>query len=114
LTASCARSGSEDKRRHEAVVSLAEIERRILTLCGQKVMLDSDLAELYGVTTKKLAELERRITDHDDAIRSLVTAIRQLMNFPSIAPRRQIGVRVEEARPTYGRHRRQQRRVART
>ena len=42
--------------RDEAVVSLAEIEQRILTLRGQKVMLDSDLAELYDVSTKRLNE----------------------------------------------------------
>jgi phage regulator Rha-like protein len=47
-------------RRDEAVVPLGEIERRILTLRGQKVMLDSDLAELYGVTTKRLNEQVRR------------------------------------------------------
>ena len=186
-------------REDEAVVPLAEIERRILTLRGHKVMLDHDLAELYGVTTKrlneqvrrnlgrfppdfmfrlsaeevsalrsqiatskrgrggrryapyvftehgaimlasvlntvraielgvyvvrafvrlrqmaatntevtaKLAELERRVTGHDDAIRSLVGTIRQLMDAPSSATRQRIGFRVEEGRPGYGRRRR--------
>lgn len=32
------------------------IESRILLIRGHKVMLDSDLAELYGVTTKRLNE----------------------------------------------------------
>jgi hypothetical protein len=32
------------------------IERRIHMMRGQKVMLDSDLAELYGVQTKRLNE----------------------------------------------------------
>jgi hypothetical protein len=36
------------------------IERRILLLRGQKVMLDSDLAELYGVETKVLNQAVRR------------------------------------------------------
>ncbi len=36
------------------------IERRILLLRGQKVMLDSDLAGLYGVPTKRLNEQVRR------------------------------------------------------
>ena len=36
------------------------IERRILLLRGQKVMLDRDLAELYGVETKRLNEQVRR------------------------------------------------------
>lgn len=46
--------------RDETVVPLAEIERRILTVRGQKVMLDSDLAHLYGVPTKRLNEQVRR------------------------------------------------------
>lgn len=36
------------------------IERRIYLIRKQKVMLDSDLAELYGVTTKRLNEQVRR------------------------------------------------------
>ena len=46
--------------RDETVVPLAEIERRILTVRGQKIMLDSDLAHLYGVPTKRLNEQVRR------------------------------------------------------
>ena len=36
------------------------IERRILLVQGQKVLLDSDLARLYGVTTKRLNEQVKR------------------------------------------------------
>jgi hypothetical protein len=36
------------------------IERRILLIRGQKMMLDADLAELYGVTTKRLNEQVKR------------------------------------------------------
>lgn len=36
---------------------------RILQLRGQRVMLDADLAELYGVTTKRLNEQVKRNTD---------------------------------------------------
>jgi len=36
------------------------IEKRILLIRNQKVMLDSDLAELYGVTTGRLNEQVRR------------------------------------------------------
>ena len=45
--------------------SVAEeaIERRIYLIRGQKVMLDSDLAELYNVTTKRLNEQVRRNAD---------------------------------------------------
>jgi hypothetical protein len=39
------------------------IEQRILLIRGQKVMLDADLAELYGVTTKRLNEQVKRNRD---------------------------------------------------
>ena len=35
-------------------VSVQIIERRIYLIRGQKVMIDFDLAELYGVETKRL------------------------------------------------------------
>ena len=37
-------------------VSVELIERRIYLIRGQKVMIDVDLAELYGVSTKRLNE----------------------------------------------------------
>ena len=37
-----------------------EIEQRIYLIRGQKVMLDSDLAELYGVETKALNRAVKR------------------------------------------------------
>ena len=40
--------------------AIERIEKRIIFLRGQKVMLDSDLAELYGVATKRLNEQVRR------------------------------------------------------
>lgn len=45
------------------IVSDEQIERSILLLRGRKVMLDTDLAELYGVTTKRLNEQVRRNMD---------------------------------------------------
>jgi hypothetical protein len=39
------------------------IERRIYLIRGRKVMLDSDLAEIYGVTTKRLNEQVKRNRD---------------------------------------------------
>jgi hypothetical protein len=36
------------------------IEERILTIRGQRVMIDSDLAELYGVPTKALNQAVKR------------------------------------------------------
>jgi phage regulator Rha-like protein len=43
-----------------AVIPVERIERAILSIRGEKVMLDSDLAELYGVETKRLNEQVRR------------------------------------------------------
>jgi len=42
------------------LVPAERIEKRIFLLRGHKVMLDSDLAELYQVTTKRLNEQVRR------------------------------------------------------
>ena len=41
-------------------VPTERIEQRILLVRGHKVMLDADLAELYGVTTRRLNEQVRR------------------------------------------------------
>ncbi len=43
-----------------ALIPAARIERRILLLRGEKVMLDSDLAELYDVETKALNQAVQR------------------------------------------------------
>ena len=47
----------------EELISTDVIERKILLIRGQKVMLDADLAELYGVPTKRLNEQVKRNTD---------------------------------------------------
>ena len=39
---------------------MAQIESRILLVRGQKVMIDADLAQLYGVPTKRLNEQVKR------------------------------------------------------
>src|SRR2546425_6213261 len=43
-----------------ALVPIETIARRILAIRGHKVLLDSDLAELYGVPTKVLNEAVKR------------------------------------------------------
>jgi len=43
-----------------AVVTLDQVERRIYSIRGHKVMLDSELAELYGVSTGRMNEQVRR------------------------------------------------------
>ena len=42
------------------IISRERIDRSILMIRGQKVMLDADLANLYGVTTKRLNEQVKR------------------------------------------------------
>ncbi len=43
-----------------SMIPVEAIERRILLIRRQKVMLDSDLAQLYGVSTKRLNEQVKR------------------------------------------------------
>ena len=42
------------------LVSSVPIEGKILTIRGMRVMIDSDLAELYGVTTSNLNKAVKR------------------------------------------------------
>jgi hypothetical protein len=42
------------------LVPTDRVKRGILTIRGQKIMLDADLADLYGVTTKRLNEQVKR------------------------------------------------------
>lgn len=43
-----------------AAIPIERVERAILLIRGEKVMLDKDLAKLYGVTTKRLNEQVKR------------------------------------------------------
>jgi len=47
----------------KALLPTEVIERKILLIRGQKVMLDSDLAELYGVETSNLNKAVKRNID---------------------------------------------------
>jgi hypothetical protein len=44
----------------ETMITTESIERKIYIIRGMKVMLDSDLAELYGVATKVLLQAVKR------------------------------------------------------
>ena len=44
------------------LISLERVESRILLIRGEKVILDTDLAELYGVTTKAFNQAVKRNT----------------------------------------------------
>ena len=45
------------------IIPIATIERSIFLLRNQKIMLDADLAALYGVTTKALNQAVKRNPD---------------------------------------------------
>jgi phage regulator Rha-like protein len=47
----------------EALITIEVIEQRILLIRGKKVILDADLAVLYGTTTKRLNEQVKRNAD---------------------------------------------------
>jgi hypothetical protein len=51
------------KKDKELPVSVDRIEKSIFVIRGQKVMLDRDLAELYGVPTKVLKQAVKRNID---------------------------------------------------
>lgn len=54
------RPGSKSDASRTELIAVARVERSILLLRGQKVLLDSDLAEVYGVTTKVLNQAVKR------------------------------------------------------
>ena len=44
----------------EPAIRSSQIENRILLIRGEKVVIDTDLAEFYGVATKRLNEQVKR------------------------------------------------------
>jgi hypothetical protein len=46
-----------------SIIPVERVDRSILVIRGQKVMLDADLAELYGVPTKALNQAVKRNAD---------------------------------------------------
>jgi hypothetical protein len=51
---------------------------------------------LHKELAHKLADLERKIENHDESIRTLFEAIRQLMTPPEPLPRKEIGFHIKE------------------
>ena len=47
----------------KTLIGFEEIEDKIITLRGQKVLLDRDVAALYGVETKRVNEALRNNLD---------------------------------------------------
>lgn len=61
-----------------------------------------EMLSTHKELANKLAELERKLQNHDESIRSLVVAIRGLMAQPEPeAPKRRIGFLVEEPQVPY-------------
>ena len=50
-------------KKNASLIPIERIERAILLMRGQKVMLDSDLASLYGVETRALVQAVKRNAD---------------------------------------------------
>ena len=44
-------------------ISFEEVEKRVLTVQGQQVLLDKDVAELYGVETREINQAVRNNPD---------------------------------------------------
>lgn len=60
ISADRRRFGSRAGKRGTAAAQVAHITQSILVFRGHKVLLDADLAELYGVATKVLLQAVRR------------------------------------------------------
>ena len=86
------------------VISTEAVAGRIYSIRGQKVMLDRDLAELYGVATKALKQAVRRNAERfpeDFMFEAVFTALRRLLE-PEDEPPRKIGFTAREKRQPYG------------
>ncbi|HVU62493.1 MAG TPA: ORF6N domain-containing protein [Phycisphaerales bacterium] len=55
-----ARRRSEQRKGMRSLLAPEQIGRKILSLRGHKVLVDTDLAELYGVSTKSLNQAVKR------------------------------------------------------
>ena len=49
-----------DRLQNDEVVVSTPVESRIMSIRGNQIMIDRDLAELYGVETKRLNEAVKR------------------------------------------------------
>ncbi len=67
----------------EITVSRAQVERRILLVRGQRVMLDAELAALYGVETKALLQAVRRNKERFPTDFAFTLSAQELRNLRS-------------------------------
>ena len=57
-----------DKKNEIVEITTQDVEKRLISLRGQKVLLDRDVAELYGVQTKEInqaAGVKGQVPDSD-------------------------------------------------
>jgi hypothetical protein len=75
------------KPRSKAQAPVEDVTRAILVLRGQRVLIDSELAALYGVTTKRLNEQVKRNAERfpDDFIFRLTRTETEALNRSQIA-----------------------------
>ena len=80
----------------KAMIPIERVERRILFIRGERVIVDSDLAELYGVTTKAFNQAVKRnlqrfpedfmfqvtASELEDMRSQIVTASKRNVRFP--------------------------------
>ena len=52
--------GSKPSQKRQAISETVDFDKSIHTIRGQRVMLDSDLAKLFGVPTKRVNEAAKR------------------------------------------------------
>jgi hypothetical protein len=73
--------------KRSALVPAQDIPRAILVLRGQRVLLDAELAALYGVTTKRLNEQVKRNAERfpEDFMFRLTAAETESLNRSQIA-----------------------------
>src|SRR3970282_626857 len=83
------------------------IGRRIMWLRGEKVLLDADLAKLYGVSTTRLNEQVKRNADRfplDFAFRLTNHEFRTLMSQIATSNKRRGGARKTQLRRALATH----------
>ncbi|MCE9552008.1 MAG: ORF6N domain-containing protein [Planctomycetes bacterium] len=76
------------KNTPQGILHPSEIERAVHVVRGQRVMLDSDLARLYGVTTRRLNEQVTRNRERfpdDFAYQLTLQEVRNLMSQNAIS-----------------------------
>jgi len=76
-------AGDKIVSRSSGVMPIERIEQAIYLIRGQRVMLDNDLAKIYGVPTKRLKEQVRRNSDRFPRDFMFPLTLQEIMNLRS-------------------------------